>query len=147
MELNADMAVLSACESGIGKVHRGEGMMSLSRAFMYAGVPSTVISLWKVPDQATSLLMKKFYGFLKLGQSKHLALANAKREFIKDNPAMSAPVFWAGFVVNGKTAPVVLNRQFETSTIMRAIIFTLAILFILVLWRGYKGYRSSGVSR
>ncbi|MEX2233881.1 MAG: CHAT domain-containing tetratricopeptide repeat protein [Cyclobacteriaceae bacterium] len=140
MELNADLAVLSACESGIGQLHRGEGMMSLSRAFMYAGVPSTVISLWKVPDLATSLLMTKFYQFLKLGQSKDLALSNAKREFIKDYPAMSAPLFWAGFVVNGKTDPVSLTTPSErlTEAIMGAAIFILAVILIVILWRRYK---------
>ncbi|MEX1238288.1 MAG: CHAT domain-containing tetratricopeptide repeat protein [Cyclobacteriaceae bacterium] len=143
MELNADMAVLSACESGIGQIHRGEGMMSLSRAFMYAGVPSTVISLWKVPDQATSLLMTKFYNFLKAGQSKDVALSNAKKEFIKDYPMMSAPLFWAGFVVNGKTDPVSLTAPAEAGFIIRVIVLMLAVILMVVLWRRYKLYQTS----
>ncbi|MEX2234074.1 MAG: CHAT domain-containing tetratricopeptide repeat protein [Cyclobacteriaceae bacterium] len=145
MELNAEMAVLSACESGIGPLHRGEGMMSLSRAFMYAGVPSTVISLWKVPDQATSLLMTKFYTFLKLGQSKDLALSNAKREFMKDNPLMSSPIFWAGFVINGKTAPVSLvnepsisYRAAERIIIAIALVFISAVVYYLIIVGGVR---------
>ncbi|HEY0743610.1 MAG TPA: CHAT domain-containing tetratricopeptide repeat protein [Chryseosolibacter sp.] len=109
MQLNAEIAVLSACETGLGKLQRGEGMMSLSRAFMYAGVPSTVISLWKVPDQSASILMTKFYQFLKEGHLKDEALQLAKLQFIKEHPEMSQPFFWAGFIVNGKTDPLSFN--------------------------------------
>ncbi|MEO5599884.1 MAG: CHAT domain-containing tetratricopeptide repeat protein [Cyclobacteriaceae bacterium] len=134
MELHAEMAVLSACESGIGQLKRGEGMMSLSRAFMYAGVPSTVIGLWKVPDQATYLLMERFYGFLKLGQSKDLALSNAKREFIKDHPLMSSPFFWAGFVVNGKTDPVsFMDEPLLSYRKTEIIIITIALVLMSVI--------------
>ncbi len=122
MELGADLVVLSACESGIGKLSRGEGMMSLSRAFMYAGVPSTVMSLWKVPDQATSRLMTRFYAFLVQGQSKDVALANAKREFIRDYPQMASPYYWAGFIVNGKTDPVSFSSPWRVWPIALAVV-------------------------
>jgi CHAT domain-containing protein len=109
MELNSELVVLSACETGIGVLHRGEGMMSLSRAFMYAGVPSTVMSLWKVPDQASALLMTEFYKFIQQGLRKDIALTMAKQEFVKNNPEMAHPFFWAGFVVNGKTDAIVTS--------------------------------------
>ena len=129
MELNAEIAVLSACETGLGKLHRGEGMMSLSRAFMYAGVPSTVISLWKVPDQSASILMKKFYQFLKNGNRKDEALRLAKLEFVKENPELSHPFFWAGFIVNGKTDPVTLS--YFSKRELLGIVITLACLLII----------------
>src|SRR5258706_3672618 len=78
MSLKSDLAVLSACNTGFGKLHRGEGIMSFSRAFSYAGVPSAVISLWQVPDKATSKIMVNFYKYLKAGESKDLALQHAK---------------------------------------------------------------------
>jgi CHAT domain-containing protein len=130
MELNADLVVLSACETGIGQLHRGEGMMSLSRAFMYSGVPSTVISLWKVPDNATALLMAEFYKFLKDGQRKDVALANAKLAFIKNNPEMNSPFYWAGFVVNGKIEPVSISDSSMKWWIGAAALGVLAILFV-----------------
>lgn len=131
MELNAEIAVLSACETGLGKLHRGEGMMSLSRAFMYAGVPSTVISLWKVPDQSASVLMKKFYQFLQDGHRKDEALRLAKLDFVKENPELSHPFFWAGFIVNGKTDPVTLS--YFSKRELLGMVITLACLLIITV--------------
>ncbi len=127
MQLNAEIAVLSACETGLGKLQRGEGMMSLSRAFMYAGVPSTVISLWKVPDQSASILMTKFYQFLKDGHLKDEALQLAKLEFIKEHPEMSHPFFWAGFIINGKTDPLSFD-YFSTRELFAIVILGLGLL-------------------
>jgi CHAT domain-containing protein len=103
------MAVLSACNTGMGKYKNGEGIMSLSRALTYAGVKSSVYSLWQVPDKETSQIMISFYENLKEGQSKDEALANAKRTFIKNNPMKNHPFYWAGFVVNGDISPVIEN--------------------------------------
>ncbi|HEY0652588.1 MAG TPA: CHAT domain-containing tetratricopeptide repeat protein [Chryseosolibacter sp.] len=130
MDLNAEIAVLSACETGLGKLHRGEGMMSLSRAFMYAGVPSTVISLWKVPDQSASILMTKFYKSLTSGVPKDDALRLAKLEFIEEHPEMSHPFFWAGFVVSGKTEPVSLSYFTDRELLIAG---TLAIILVTVI--------------
>jgi CHAT domain-containing protein len=132
MELNAEIAVLSACETGLGKLQRGEGMMSLSRAFMYAGVPSTVISLWKVPDQSASILMTKFYEFLKAGNKKDEALQLAKLEFIKEHPEMSHPFFWAGFIVNGKTD--VISFSYFSSRELWLIATTCGTLLLIVIF-------------
>ena len=80
------MVVLGACNTGNGYLKNGEGIMSISHAFMFAGSKSNVFSLWEIPDRETSELMGYFYKFLKKGQQKDEALANAKREFIKNNP-------------------------------------------------------------
>lgn len=145
MELNAEIAVLSACETGLGKLQRGEGMMSLSRAFMYAGVPSTVISLWKVPDQSASLLMTKFYRHLKAGQRKDEALRLAKLEFVEEHPEMSHPFFWAGFIVNGKTDPVSLPyfTTRESFAISTTIVLTILIILLVMLRRKRRAVRAA----
>lgn len=102
----AQMVVLSACNTGIGTMQHGEGLMSLSRALVYSGVQSSVYSLWEVPDKETAELMILFYKNLGKGQSKDEALKNAKQQFIKNNPAKSHPYYWAGFVINGNTQPI-----------------------------------------
>jgi len=101
MKLNADLAVLSACQTGLGKLVRGEGMIGLSRAFMYAGVPSVVVSLWSVSDLSTSMLMNRFYENLtQKGLSKTEALQMAQISMIKDKN-YSHPFFWAPFILTG----------------------------------------------
>ena len=70
MKLNAQMAVLSSCSSGFGKMQKGEGMMSLARGFIYAGCPSIIMTLWQVSDKSSSELMTSFYKYLKKGKSK-----------------------------------------------------------------------------
>ena len=100
MKLQADLVVLSACETGLGKEVKGEGLMSLMRAFMYAGASSVVISLWNVNDESASDLMIRFYRNLKTGMSKGEALRQAQLETINDN---GFPFFWAPFILVGKS--------------------------------------------
>ena len=101
LELNADLVVLSACQTGIGKMIRGEGMIGLSRSFIYAGAPSVVMSLWSVADQSTSILMKRFYeNLIDKKQSKAVALQQARISMIKDEQ-YAHPFFWAPFVLTG----------------------------------------------
>lgn len=98
MRLNADMVVLSGCETGQGSNYTGEGVVGLGRAFSVAGAKSVVLSLWNVDDQSTSTLMKQYYANLKAGQSKGKAMNNARRTLINQG---YAPYFWAPFVVYG----------------------------------------------
>jgi CHAT domain-containing protein/tetratricopeptide (TPR) repeat protein len=100
LKLKADLVVLSACETGLGKEVKGEGLMSLTRAFMYAGTPSVVVSLWNVNDESAADLMIRFYRHLKTGRmSKAEALRQAQLDTIRDN---GFPFFWAPFVLVGK---------------------------------------------
>ena len=107
LTLNADMVVLSACETGIGKLQRGEGIISLARAFAYAGAKSIVTSLWSVNDAKTKDLMLFFYKNVKKGLSKDAALRAAKLSLIakKDNPN-AHPFFWAGFIGIGDMSKI-----------------------------------------
>ena len=134
MHLNADMAILSACQTGYGIINRGEGVMSLSRAFAYAGVPATIMSLWKVPDNTTSEIMVEFYKNLKAGQPKDEALRNAKRTYLEHHAAedeLQNPFYWAGFVAVGNMTPIDLTPPYQNF-----IIGSLVLLAFmgLILW-------------
>ncbi len=110
LELNAELVVLSACETGIGKLRRGEGIVSLARAFAYAGAKSIVTSLWKVDDSKTKDLLVDFYQHLKSGKTKDAALQQAKLDFLAKNRAGGGdamhPFFWAGFIAIGDMGAV-----------------------------------------
>lgn len=107
MTLNADMVVLSACESGLGKLQRGEGVISLARAFAYAGAKSVFTSLWSVSDESTKDLMLLFYKNIKKGMDKSEALQAAKLSFIEQQKSNRAhPSFWAAFIGIGDMKPV-----------------------------------------
>ncbi|HEV3468188.1 MAG TPA: CHAT domain-containing tetratricopeptide repeat protein [Pyrinomonadaceae bacterium] len=102
MELPVELVVLSACETGIGKEVRGEGLIGLTRGFMYAGARRVVASLWKVDDEATAALMKSFYRHMfKDRMPPPAALRLAKSELMRSRQQWRAPYFWAGFVLQG----------------------------------------------
>lgn len=102
LKLNADLVTLSACRTGLGKVVTGEGVLGLTRAFMYAGTSSVVASLWNVNDIATAELMTTFYRKLKAGLPKDEALRQAKLEMLKGKQlAWRQPYYWASFVLAG----------------------------------------------
>jgi CHAT domain-containing protein len=101
MRLNADLVVLSACQTALGKEINGEGLVGLTRGFMYAGAPRVVASLWQVSDVATAELMKRFYaGMLQKRLPASAALRRAQLEIARD-PQWASPYFWAGFVLQG----------------------------------------------
>jgi CHAT domain-containing protein/Tfp pilus assembly protein PilF len=100
LDLDADLAVLSACETGRGRVGAGEGMIGLSWAFFVAGCPTTVVSQWKVESASTTELMLAFHRNLKKGQSKAAALRSAALKLLGDS-RYRHPFYWAGFVVVG----------------------------------------------
>jgi CHAT domain-containing protein len=111
LRLRANLAVLSACQTGIGKNVKGEGMMSLARGFAYAGCPSVVMSLWSIDDKATSMVVSGFYNGLAQGKPKDVALRDAKLTLIHSrDPILSNPYYWAGLVVIGNTEPIALNQ-------------------------------------
>jgi len=99
LQINADLVTLSACETGIGELQSSEGIISLARAFAYAGAKSIVTSLWSVSDAKTKDLMIDFYKNLRKGMLKDDALRQAKLDFLKRNRGQEAhPFYWAGFV-------------------------------------------------
>ena len=105
LQLDADLVTLSACESGIGDLKRGEGFLSLARGFFYSGAASIASTLWKINDASTTTLMTSFYKNLSKGEAKDVALQNAQIEFLDNNRdnALSHPYFWSAFVISGNT--------------------------------------------
>jgi CHAT domain-containing protein len=98
LKLNAELVVLSACNTGRGKI-TGDGVIGLSRALITSGVPSVVVSLWSVPDTPTSLLMSEFYRQLALNPDKAIALRSAMLTTMKEYPQ---PINWAAFTLIGE---------------------------------------------
>lgn len=110
LNLSADMAVLSACNTGSGQLVKGDGVMSLSKGFIHAGCPSALVSLWSVDDYSTSEIMISFYKYLKKGQSKDKAIRNAKLEYLASADKVKRhPFYWAAFVHMGDSVPLDLG--------------------------------------
>lgn len=131
MRLNADLVVLSACNTGMGKLSKGEGLISLGRGFMYAGVPTLVMTLWSIDDKSGSQLMTKFYEYLDKGNSEAEALRLAKIDFLKKADPMKAhPYFWAGYVSVGK------ENHYQTPGFFVSNVWLLALSVILLLIAG-----------
>jgi len=102
LKLRADLVVLSACQTALGKDIRGEGLVGMTRAFMYAGTPRVIASLWEVPNRATTELMKRFYRHFLVEELSPAAALRAAQAEIRSIPRWSAPFFWAGFVLQGE---------------------------------------------
>ncbi len=100
LDLDADLIVLSSCESGIGKLVKGEGLMSMTRGFLYSGKKNIIVSLWKVYDKQTSLLMINFYKNILAGHTFSSALREAKLNMIEKSET-AFPKMWSGFVLIG----------------------------------------------
>ncbi|MCB9280735.1 MAG: CHAT domain-containing protein [Lewinellaceae bacterium] len=107
-----DLVILSACETNIGQLARGEGVMSLSRGFAYAGAASLMASLWQVKPQASAEILNRFYTLIKGGDTRAGALRQAKIDYLESAPEMRAmPSYWAGMVMNGKDGKVPLSGK------------------------------------
>jgi len=102
MKLGADLVVLSACRTALGRDVRGEGLVGLTRGFWYAGAPRVMASLWDVRDQATAELMRRFYRrLLHDGLTPAAALRAAQVSMLKEE-RWSSPYYWAAFVLQGE---------------------------------------------
>jgi CHAT domain-containing protein len=101
VRVDADLVVLSACDTGLGRAFAGEGLLGLTRAFQFAGARAVAASLWKTPDAATARLMEAFYrSAVEEGVRFDAALARAQRTLI-GRPETRHPFFWAAFVIDG----------------------------------------------
>ncbi|MCX2743231.1 CHAT domain-containing protein [Mangrovivirga sp. M17] len=139
MNLEVEMATLSACQTGIGKLEKGEGMISLSKGFYYAGVRSLVNSLWKINDRSTSKIMEYFYEELEDGKTKDLALRNAKLRYLDStsDPALKHPYYWAAFVSSGN------QKEITDKVPWYAYIFAATIFLIFLSYIAKKRFNQS----
>lgn len=134
MKLNARLAVLSACETGSGKLQRGEGVMSMARGFIYAGCPSIVMTLWQVEDKSGVKIMEDFYNYLSKGKRKDVALRMAKLNHLNNSDPLTAhPHFWLGYVNIGNPEPLNTSKDFYF-----VIFLFIALLLILADWHFRK---------
>jgi len=133
MELDNQLSVLTACNTGSGNIREGEGVISLSRAFTYAGSPSLVMSLWNVPDVQTATLVKSFFENLNNGVPKDHALQNAKLQYLSEAPkSASHPLYWAGFILSGDTQPIEFINQGYT------LYYVISLISVLLIFLCYK---------
>lgn len=135
MSINSPMVVLSACNTGAGKLYSGEGLMSLARNFVLAGVPSVVETLWPVEDVAGSKIMGDFYKYLSHGKPKNTALRLAKLDYINNSsPSFVNPRFWAAYTLMGDVSPIKKIWWKELRIIIPLMIF-ISILTGLLIYR------------
>lgn len=139
LDLNAELAVLSACKTGIGRLRKGEGMMSLARGFLYAGVPGIIMTLWAVEDIASANIISDFYRNLNKGEAKDVALRNAKLTFLENADQFTAhPYFWAAYVQIGDKSPIQRKNRHHVLILVSASVLIVSLLFFIFLKRRKK---------
>lgn len=139
-----DLVVLSACSTALGKEVRGEGLIGLTRGFMYAGASSVVASLWKVDDEATAELMKHFYtNMLQKGMPVAAALRAAQKS-IRQQEQWRSPYYWAAFTLQGNYSQVIKSTPAVAAPISLKTVAGVALLLLLlaVMARWYRHQRT-----
>ncbi|MBZ4036018.1 CHAT domain-containing protein [Flavobacterium sp. 17A] len=142
LHINPDLVVLSACETGIGKLYKAEGAMSIARGFQFAGAQNLMFSLWKVNDFTTSVFMADFYKNIKNNASYFEANANAKRDYLNDKSisnAKKSPYYWSSFVYYGSISVEEKSANY--------IFYIVSLLIVIGLFLGFNQYRNGKSSR
>jgi CHAT domain-containing protein len=138
LNLNARMVVLSACRSGDGILSKGEGIMSLTRGFLYAGCPSVIMTLWNVEDKTGLNIMIQFYRQLCKGKTKNDALRSAKLDYLKEAaPHKIHPYYWAGYLQIGDETAVFVPLRYGLLAAGPAIVLAWIVFW---LFRRRKGH-------
>ena len=133
LSMNPDLVVLSACETGVGKLYKSEGAMSIARGFQFAGAQNLLFSLWKVNDFTTSVLMEKFYKNIKKGKSYFDSNHQAKLDFLADESvpnAKKSPYYWSSFVYYGT-----LQNKTSTSNFIPILLTLIAAIALFLLYK------------
>ncbi len=134
LKMQADLVVLSACQTGLGQLIQGEGIEGLSRAFFYAGASSVLFSLWAVNDQASYQLLERFYIHLRSANPVMDSLRLAKLEMI-DSEVLDHPYYWAGFIVSGNAEKMIFPRRMNKWVIVTLSLCAGVAILILVISR------------
>ena len=132
MDIHPELVVLSACETGIGKLQKGEGPMSIARGFQYAGAKNILFSLWQINDASTATLMSLFYKSYKKTQSAHSANRRSKLDYLQDKSVSNikkSPYYWSAFMYYGK-----IEEEERKSTAFYYFIGSFAFIIGLFLW-------------
>lgn len=133
LKIPANLVVLSACNTGGGKITSVEGIKSLGSAFQYAGAKSLLISAWEVSDETTPIIMKKFYTFLQKGMDKSIALQQAKLQYLEEADVFrSDPFYWGSFYIVGDTSPLKIGKSyFWLYTLITLLVVTMLIIYAI----------------
>ncbi len=138
LPFKAQLAVLSACETGGGKLSKGEGILSLARGFIYSGVPSIVMTLWEIDDISSADIISGFYEKLKSGNKIDMALRIAKLNYLQSTDQLHAhPYFWSAYVQIGDNSSITANSNYF-STIVIVIGILLIVIIVIYLIRQRK---------
>ena len=139
LNINPDLVVLSACETGIGKLYKAEGAMSVARGFQFAGAQNLLFSLWKVNDYTTSVFMTDFYKNVKNNVSYFEANTNAKLAFLNDKSipnAKKSPYYWSSFVYYGS-----ISTETNSTNYIVYIISLLVIIGLFLVLNQYQKWK------
>ena len=133
LNIEAELVILSACETALGTLYNSEGVISLARAFHYAGARSVLTTLWRINENANCDLMAHFYAALGEGDSKTTALHQAKLAYLRGaDPRAAHPVYWAGFQLMGNPRPLRTPRPWYAWAGVGALLLALGV------WRWRK---------
>ncbi len=139
MSLSAQLVVLSACGTGVGKIRKGEGVLSLAHAFACANCPCTVTTLWAIGDQSTKSIMTGFYRGLAKGLSKSEALRQAKLDYLeKADPLHNQPYYWASFVCIGNNEPMQGLVLTNNTKVMYLVIMVSFVILVLLFFQKHN---------
>lgn len=133
LDLNADLIVLSACETGIGGIQEGEGIVSIGRSFMYAGAPALLMTLWRLNDYSGAIIIEEFYKNLKEGLEKDVAIQKAKLTYMEIvDPINTHPFLWAAFIQVGNYDAIKINPA--TSPLLKYLLGIGGAILVLFLF-------------
>ncbi|WP_408039260.1 CHAT domain-containing protein [Tenacibaculum amylolyticum] len=129
---NAELVILSACNTSIGKINQGEGVMSLARGFFKSGAKAVIPSLWKTNDKASFYIIATFYKYLHEGQTSSAALRSAKIDYLKTHTdAEASPYYWAPLIIIGDSTPILSQKKYNSLYILPLVIIAVIIFFII----------------
>jgi len=111
LRLNAELVILSACDTAVGPIEGEEGIATLSRAFLLAGAKNVVSTLWSVNDTFSTFLMKQFYEHFAAGEPAAYALTTAKRDMLRKFGRKAVPYYWAGYTFEGVAGRAVSSHD------------------------------------
>ncbi|MEM6840937.1 MAG: CHAT domain-containing tetratricopeptide repeat protein [Bacteroidota bacterium] len=142
---SVNLVVLSSCDAGNGQLVKGEGIISLARAFAYAGCPNIMTTLWKADDKAAADIASQMHHYLKDGYAKDEALRRAKLDYLRnsENKDLRSPYYWANFIFIGDPAPIYDNYSWIWWAIAGAIILLVAGALIIIKQRQQSGKQTA----
>ncbi|MEM9831655.1 MAG: CHAT domain-containing protein [Bacteroidota bacterium] len=142
---SVNLVVLSSCDAGNGQLVKGEGIISLARAFAYAGCPNIMTTLWKADDKAAADIASQMHHYLKDGYAKDEALRRAKLDYLRnsENKDLRSPYYWANFIFIGDPAPIYDNYSWIWWAIAGAIILLVAGTLIIIKQRQQSGKQTA----